>query len=59
MNAARLPHIKWLVRHVDSAVTRALLEDSLALRSAAAIRTQARQILHSLDYPGLEAHAED
>ncbi len=53
MNAAQLPKIKWLVRHVDSTTARALLEECLGLHAAAAIRERLRRFLADLEYPGL------
>lgn len=55
MNAAHMPRIKWLVRHVNDATARALLEECLGLHSAAAIRERLHRFLSGLGYPGLAA----
>jgi signal transduction protein with GAF and PtsI domain len=59
MSAARLPRIKWLVRHIDGAVTRTLLEESRSLHNASATRAHLRQFLLSVGYPGMTSPAQD
>jgi len=58
MSAAHLPHIKWLVRHLDSATAQALLEEVRPLHSAAAVRERLQAFLAAIDYPVLKAAAD-
>lgn len=53
LSAARLPLVKWLIRHLDGARAQALLEESLAFRDSAAIRSHLENYLAAIDYPGL------
>ena len=53
VSAAQLPHIKWLIRHIDCASAAALLEQARAMPTAAALRAHLHDYLEQLDFPGV------